>query len=235
VYEDNSNRSLILHVDTSKEQDQRIMNHQKQLASGKIDKKQQNDLKEQLKNLQRVLKPLAVKNPYAHFLELPQSIYNPRRSMNIYLSCMESIAFIHQYQRPLKQEQNGTNYIEITIEDIKHANTLLKDVFIRKSDDASAAARNTLEKIKHFLKENKKDSFYTKDLKDALRLNPNNLKRHLKELEQLNYVKIISGSRYLGFQYKIVSLEEFKQLKQDVEQSLNKQLDKLQKTQAVKA
>jgi len=195
----------------------------------KIDLNQIQYLKEQLKDVQRVLKPIGIKNPYASYLELPTTLYNPRRSMSLYLSCIEAITFLHQYQRLVKQDNNHQSFIEVSLDDIQTANHLLKDVFIRKSDDVSASARTTLEKIKNFLIANNQTSFYTKDLKQALKFNPNNLKRHLKELEQLGYVKVTAGSRYLGFEYKIVSHEEFKQLQNDVNQSLNKQLDKLKK------
>ena len=33
-----------------------------------------------LKNVQRVLKPIKVINPFAEYLELPQSVFKPRRT-----------------------------------------------------------------------------------------------------------------------------------------------------------
>jgi hypothetical protein len=41
VYEDNSNRSFLLHLDESKEQDEKIMHYQRLKSAGKIDLKEQ--------------------------------------------------------------------------------------------------------------------------------------------------------------------------------------------------
>ena len=98
VYEDNSNRSFLLYIDESAEQDKRIMNYQRRASAGKLNEQEEIDAQELLKNVQRVLKPIRVINPYAEFLELPQSVFKPRRTNSHYLQFIEAITFYKQYK-----------------------------------------------------------------------------------------------------------------------------------------
>ena len=99
IYEDNSNRSFLLYIDESAEQDIRIMNYQRLISAGKINEDQEHKSRELLKDVQRVLKPIKVINPYAEYLELPQSVFKPRRTNSHYLQFIEAITFYKQYQR----------------------------------------------------------------------------------------------------------------------------------------
>ena len=78
------------------------MDYQRQLSAGQIDLTRQNGIKEQLKNVQRVLQPITVRNPYATYLKLPDAVFKPRRTMMLLLLFTETITFYHQYQRELK-------------------------------------------------------------------------------------------------------------------------------------
>jgi len=99
VYEDNANRSFLLYIDESIEQDQRIMLFQRLLSAGKINIQEQIETIQHLQNVQRILKPIKVINPYAEYLELPQSVFKPRRTNSHYLQFIEAITFYKQYQR----------------------------------------------------------------------------------------------------------------------------------------
>src|ERR1700744_5563769 len=57
LYEDNANRCILLYMDNSAAQDTRIMEYQRQLSAGHIDQAAQLQLKEQIRNVQRVLQP----------------------------------------------------------------------------------------------------------------------------------------------------------------------------------
>ena len=93
IYEDNSNRSFLLYIDESAEQDIRIMNYQRLISAGKINEEQEHKSRELLKDVQRVLKPIKVINPFAEYLELPQSVFKPRRTNSHYLQFIEAITF----------------------------------------------------------------------------------------------------------------------------------------------
>jgi hypothetical protein len=99
VYEDNANRSFLIYIDESKEQDERIMAYQRSKSAGTIDRAIENKVKQLLQNTQRVLQPVHVRNPYAEQLQLPADVFKPRRTNAHYLAFIEAITFYHQFQR----------------------------------------------------------------------------------------------------------------------------------------
>jgi len=141
--------------------------------------------------------------------------------MLLLLSFIETITFYHQYQRETKQdEQSGELYIESTVQDVEYAFRLLKEILFSKSDELSGACRKFFEQLKSHLKKEKSESFYSSQIRKAMRLNPNNLKRYLFELGRYGLVKITGGSKYKGFEYKIVDVQEYEQLKSSIDQQL---------------
>jgi DNA primase len=77
--------------------------------------------RQQLQHVQRVLKPVQVINPYAKYIQLPDQVFKPRRTMTLLLAFIEAITFYHQYQRPVKRDAQGHPYVETTVEDIEAA------------------------------------------------------------------------------------------------------------------
>ena len=140
IYEDNANRSFLLYLDESEEQDKKIMQYQRAVSAGQIHFYEQREIQEFLQNTQRILRPIRVINPFANQLQLPQSVFKPRRTNNHYLQFIEAITFYYQYQREKKyNKETGEEYIEVTIEDIENANTLLKEILLRKSDELTGS------------------------------------------------------------------------------------------------
>jgi hypothetical protein len=63
IYEDNANRSFLIYLDESEEQDSRIMDYQRRASAGKINRDQEETAATLLRNCQRLLEPLKVVNP----------------------------------------------------------------------------------------------------------------------------------------------------------------------------
>ncbi len=199
LYEDNANRCILLYMDGSTEQDQKIMDYQRKLSAGQIDQGEERKVQNQIKNVQRLLKSITVKNPYATFLQLPEEVFKPRRTMLLLLLFTETITYYHQYQRELKTDiDTGEQYIESTIEDIENAFLLLENTILKKSDELNDACRSFFEKLKTYLKEQDTEVFYAKEVRSAFRLSPSSLKRYLFELERMSYIKIVRGNRFHG-------------------------------------
>lgn len=216
LYEDNANRCILLYMDNSVEQDRKIMDYQRKLSAGKIDQSEEQQIRNQIKNVQRMLRPITVKNPYATFLQLPEAVFKPRRTMLLLLLFTETITYYHQYQRTLKTDTDtGEQYIESTIEDVENAFTLLENTILKKSDELNDACRGFFEKLKAYLKEQDTEAFYAKEVRSTFRLSPSSLKRYLFELERMGYVKIVRGNRYKGFEYKINSWNDLESLQTD--------------------
>ena len=219
LYEDNANRCLLLYVDGSSEQDRRIMEYQTRLSAGLVDHGQEQAVKELFRSIQQVLQPVWVVNPYAAYIQLPEQIFKPRRTMTLLLSFIETVTFYHQYQREIKRDGSGQPYIESTPEDISAAFGLLKEVLFSKGDELAKATRNFLELLKSLLKAEGKDSFTAKEIRERLRINPGNLKRYLSELERYGYLQG-NGNRYRHYEYCIINFNEYETLKGSIDQHL---------------
>lgn len=217
VYEDNANRSFLIYLDESKEQDKKVMQYQRLLAAGKIHLEEEHETKDFLKNVQRILKPVRVINPYAEYLEIPDEVFKPRRTNAHYLGFIEAVTFYHQYQREeIVNEATGEIHIETTLEDIEITNTLIKEILLRKSDELNKATRTYFEYLKAYLKTENKSTFSTKEIRQALRTNSSNQKRYMIALLSNGYIKKVKGRKEKGFVYEVSSFEEYEQLKQKV-------------------
>ena len=98
-----------------------------------------------------------------------------------------------------------------------------------KADELSGACRTFFERLKHHLQKEGKESFYAKEIRGVLRLNPKTLSRYLFDLQRYNYVKVVGGNKFRGYEYEIISYEEFNILKQNIETALDKILTQIKK------
>lgn len=228
IYEDNANRCILLYTDQTKDQDKRINEYQTKIAAGEINKERERQYKELFKNMQRVLRPVNIINPYAKYIELPDQVFKPRRTMTLLLGFIEAVTFYHQYQRGVKKDSNNQFYIETTIEDIESAFELLKDVLFSKSDELSQATRIFFEQLKLLLKKENKESFTSKEIRGLLKINPSNLKRYLIELDRYGFIKA-TGNRYRRYEYTICNYAEYEALKSSIQQHLQTILDSIRK------
>lgn len=222
IYEDNSNRSFLLYIDESSEQDIRIMNYQRIVSAGKLNEREQLESAELLRNVQRILKPIKVVNPYAMYLELPESVFKPRRTNAHYLQFIEAITFYCQRQRPKKyDESTGEEYIETTIEDIKAANGLITEVLLRKSDTITGATRNHLERLKAYLKENGRTTFTNAEIRRNLRVKETTLRRYNGQLLAENHIRRVKKTNSKSYCFEIVDVDEYSNLKRRINDALD--------------
>lgn len=219
IYEDNANRCILVYIDTSSEQDKKIMQYQQQVSAGTINKDQEAAARERLKNMQRLLKPIQIRNPYAAQIQLPESVFKPRRTMMLLLSFIETITYYHQHQR---RQKDG--YIETTPEDVEWGFRLLKEVLFAKSDELSGACRSFFERLKN---QKGNGSFVGQEIRKEMRLAPSTMKRYLFELSRYGYIKIVGGSKYRGFEYQVIDSREYEKLKDNIDNQLDTILKKI--------
>ncbi|MBN4046974.1 hypothetical protein JYU05_00340 [bacterium AH-315-P13] len=230
LYEDNSNRSFLLYIDESEEQDDRIMAFQRRASAGKLNYQDEIDAQSLLQNVQRLLKPIKVINTFAEHLVLPKSVFKPRRSNAHYLQFIEAITFYCQQQREKKYDsQTGEEYIETTLEDIQQANELIKSILLRKSDSLNGATRNYLEGLKAHLSKKKETVFSNKEIRKELRIAESTLRRYHQLLLQEGYIKKRSDVKSESFSYEIVDVDEYKNLEQTINNALDECLQNVQK------
>ncbi len=236
IYEDNANRSFLLYLDESEQQDQNIMDYQRQLSAGKIDTYKQKEIQEFLQNVQRTLKPIRVINPFAEQLVLPKSVFKPRRTNNHYLQFIEAITFYYQYQREKKyNKETGEEYIEVSIEDIENANRLLKGILLRKSDELTGNCRNYLENLKTYLKAKKKTcaepsrskQFTALEIRKQLRLPKTSQWRYHKQLADSYLIKKVVKEKKQTNRFEITNEKEYSELEAQIQSVLDDCLSKI--------
>jgi len=129
VDEELMNRCLVLTVNEDREQTQAIhqLQRQKRTLQGLIQKTERESILKTHQNAQRLLKRLSVVNPYAEHLTFLSEQTRTRRDHEKYLTLIDTIALLHQYQRTRKtitQGEDTVHYVEVTLDDIAMANEL---------------------------------------------------------------------------------------------------------------
>ena len=234
IYEDNANRSFLIYIDESKDQDEKIMNYQRKKSAGTINTEEEKNIKALLQNTQRLLQPVQIRNPFAEQLQIPAEVFKPRRTNAHYLQFIEAVTFYHQYQREKHTDkQTNETYISTTLEDIAAANKLMKEVLLRKADELSGATRNYFEQLKELLQEQKQSTFTNKEIRKQLRLPGTTVRRYHNELLQSSYIKLQESKKHKGYCYEVVSYEEYIQLQNNITVVLDEILHQLQATEPV--
>jgi len=214
------NRCLVLTVNESREQTQAI--HQAQRKSrtlaglqGKLEKQQLTKLH---RDAQQLLKSLAVINPYADQLTFLDDKTRTRRDHEKYLTLIDSIALLHQYQREIKTIPNPEpnaepiEYIEVEPADIKLANKLAHEILGRSLDELPPQTRKLLKEIQQMVEANCKAQsmaqkdyrFSRKTIRDRAKWSDGQLKIHCKRLEELEYLLVHRGGRGIIIEYELL-------------------------------
>jgi hypothetical protein len=195
------NRCLVLAVDEGREQTRAIhqLQRDKRSLAGLLAQHQKASLIQLHQNAQRLLKPLAILNPYAHYLTFPDQTTRLRRDHEKYLTLIDTITFVHQHQRRVKTAQQGERtieYIEVTLDDIALANRIAHDVLGRSLDELPPQTRRLLQLIDQYvssecerLSVKRADfCFSRRALREAIALGDTQLRVHLERLVELEYV-----------------------------------------------
>ncbi|MEN9488050.1 MAG: hypothetical protein RL494_315 [Bacteroidota bacterium] len=226
-YENLSLPFLCLHLNHSQTQDIEIMNYQRKLSAGLVDKTQIDETAQRLKCVLASLEPLGVINPFAPLIELPTDLPHPRKTLLLLLDFINVVTFFHQFQRErVVNEQTGEIYIKTDPEDIKLAFALLKTSLLRKADDLSTSGRGFLSWLTKYLKEAQCAQFTALDIRKAKTIHPRTLNRYLQELNLFHYIQIIGGNKHRGgFIYKLTDLNDLSARYADIETSIKNTLE----------
>jgi hypothetical protein len=212
-----SNRFVTLTIDESKEMTERILQKQREQETleGLIRKAETDRITKRHHNAQRLLRSLQVINPYAEHLTYPSESLRARRDHKKYLGLIKAIAFIHQYQREIKSiGHNGEiiQYIEVIVEDIEKANILAGETFGRSLDELSPPSRMLLKMIhemvatrcKELKIESKDYHFSRRDIREWTRWSDFQIKCHIRQLEELEYLYSIAGKKGKEYVYELL-------------------------------
>jgi hypothetical protein len=233
-YDNMSLPFLCLHLNHSHDQDNLIMNYQRAMMAGQIDKTLIATTARKLQCVIASLENVTVVNPYAVHIHLPENIPSPRKTLLLLLDFINVVTFFHQAQRVQRvNELTGEIYIETTPEDIELAFVLLKRSLLHKADELSAAARNFLGWLQTFLAEGGEPprairQFTALDIRKEKAIHPRTLNRYLQELTLFHYLQITGGNKHRGgFIYKLTDLNQTATLKNELESCLQRTLEQI--------
>jgi DNA primase len=211
------NRCVVLTINESREQTAAIQQRQRQARTleGLLEGNEAEQLIQQHQNAQRLLRPLAVVNPYAEHLSFANSRTRTRRDHEKYLTLIDSITLLHQYQRDIKRiEKNGQviEYIEATLDDIALANRLAHDILGRSLDELPPPTRQLLQHLHALVADKQKAEglrqnevrFTRREVREAAGLSDKQVRVHLDRLVELEYVLAHHGRNGQRYVYELV-------------------------------
>jgi DNA primase catalytic core len=211
------NRCLTLGVDESREQTRAILSlqRQKRTLDGLFARRQKERLLTVHQNAQRLLRAIAVRNPYADALTFPDERTRLRRDHEKYLTLIDTLALLHQHQREIKSaEQDGERieYVEVTLGDIETANQLAHEALGRSLDELSPQTRRLLELVTAMVEAQCRAQqiarsdhrFSRRDVRETTNWSDFQVKMHMHKLEELEYVLVHRGGRGQSFVYELL-------------------------------
>jgi len=215
IDEELQNRCLTLSVDESREQTERIHTLQRQARTleGLRLKKKKKRLLTLMQNVQRLLEPIEVVNPWADQLTFTTERTRTRRDHEKYLTLIESITLLHQRQRPRETDDEGGSFIRVTLEDLELANQLAPELLARSLDELPPQTRRVLETVKQIVRE-RMDSekieqplatFSRREVRDRLGWSVTQIREHLERLREFEYIAARTGRAGTAFQYELFS------------------------------
>ena len=217
VDEELLNRCLVLTVNESREQTEAIHAAQRyaQTLEGLLAANEKSYITQLHQNAQRLLRPLNVVNPFASQLTFMSDKTRTRRDHMKYLTLIQTIALLHQYQREIKRvEHRGqvVEYIEVTREDIALANRLAHEILGRTLDEMPPQTRKLLLLIQTMVSEQAAAQhckpgevrFTRREIRDFTQWSDNQLKVHCMRLAEMEYLLIHGGSRGHLLQYELL-------------------------------
>ena len=216
-------RFWVTSIDEGRDQTRRILAFQRQrhTLDGLVGNMAVDAILKRHRNFQRLLKPVAVVNPYADRLTYGDDRLQGRRDQPKYLNLIKAVAFLRQMQKDVQHTtRNGeaVAFVLVDVEDVRIANRLAHEILGRSLDELSRPGRSLLmlldemvEAIVERLKKQNPDhapsrtsvSITRREIREFTGWSHSRVHRYLKELVDLEYVLIDSGRNGTLSRYRL--------------------------------
>jgi len=218
---ENASRCLVLHVDESAEQTERVLKKQrhKRTFSGYME--EAHEIPKIIKKhraAQSLLQKLPVLNPFAPHLTFPKVRTTMRRAQEQFLSLIDTSCLLRQLQKEHITKTDPTTGktiegIECDIADYSIAYELFtKGVLGINFDDIPSGTKDLYEGIRKLCKEQSKKerleptqvSFIQKQVREHTGMGGEFVKKHLRILVEYEYIQLVGGKRHgTRFSYRL--------------------------------
>ena len=217
IEEELQNRAVVLTVNEDREQTRAIHEAQRraQTLAGMLAREERQAVVRLHRNAQRLLRPLRVVNPFADRLTFLDAKLRTRRDHVKYLTLIQAIALLHQYQRPMRQTETRGRvvpYIEATVSDIETANRLASEVLGRSLDEMAPQTRRLLllvdemvtRQCASFQMAREDLRFSRRVVREHTKWGDTQLRVHLDRLVDLEYLLVHHGKNGRCFVYELL-------------------------------
>ena len=224
---ENTTRCFEIYLDESIEQTRRIHAAQREAKTitGIINRTKKEAVKKRHHNAQRLLHTLQVFNPYAPLLDFPADSLRTRRDHERFLSLIEAVTFLHQYQRPRReittQEGEKLECVESVVFDYAVAYRLAEEILGFSLDDLKKHARDLLDLITDLVREisaktgkaEESVTFTRREIREFTGWPDYQIKTYIKQLEDLEYLLIEQVRKGGQFLYRLNQPQKRRPLK----------------------
>ncbi len=217
IDEELMNRCLVLSVDEAREQTRAIhkLQRERRTLAGLTRKHERQAILALHRNAQRLLRPLAVVNPWADQLTFLDDRTRTRRDHDKYLTLIDTIALLHQHQRPIRSTTVAdqiVEYIEATVADIELANAIAHEVLGTSLDELPPQTRRVLASL-HSLVQLKMTElgvpqrevrFTRTQVRATCALSDTQARIHLERLAAMEFILVHRGQRGQSYEYELL-------------------------------
>ena len=216
VDEELLSRCIVLAVDERPEQTHAIHERQRQAQTldglfARVDREAVLTLH---RNAQRLLRPIAIVNPFASELSFTDHRVRARRDHRKYLGLIEAITLLRQHQRSTKTaERNGVGveYIEVARDDLALADRLVASVVSRGLDDLPPMTKRVLTLLDVMVREAARKQgvdpadvrFTRRDVRERLGVGSTQAWVHLRRLIEGEYLLVHPSRRGRGVVFEL--------------------------------
>jgi hypothetical protein len=213
-----ASRFVFLSIDESSEMTDRILEKQRErhTMAGMIGSLGADRIIAKHRNANRLLSPLKIVNPYAGLLTFSSKSLRARRDHTKYLNLIEAVTCLFQYQRERKTVQHEgrpIEFITVTLSDIAKANEIACEILGRSLDELSPPSRRLLGLIREMVTkecqerdiESEHYRFTRRDIRHFSGWSDFQVKTHVKQLEDLEYIYPTAGKKGKEYVYELLA------------------------------
>jgi hypothetical protein len=215
-----ASRFVFISIDESARMTAKILAKQRQrhTMEGMLNKLKSDAVIKKHRNANRLLRPVKVVNPYAELLTFTSKSLRARRDHTKYLNLILAVAYLYQYQRKhhsIEHEGKTIEYINVTLADIERANTIANEVLGRSLDELPPPSRALLKLIRKMVLDACKEKkikpqqyhFTRRDIRQFSGWSDFQVKTHIKQLEDLEYIYPVMGKKGKEYVYELLAAD----------------------------
>jgi DNA primase len=212
--EETKSRFICTAVNESAELTRKILEVQRQADTieGIVLRRQADRVRRVHQNVQRLLRPVVVANPYAPKLTFPAQSIQARRDNKKYLGLIKAVTLLHQHQRETRRKTlfgDTFSYIESTLDDVAIANRIAREVLAARHGDVTPQGRKLFAEIRRMLlnggghEKEETAAFTRRRLREHTGWSDWQVKTHLGELVELEYLRVRQGATGKEYVYEL--------------------------------